>query len=311
MINLNNTLLVVRERTFAELCDLSLHIIRQLFKPLLVVALWGMIPCALFNYWWLWKLPLESIGDTKQYLFLLVLLGWWQWPLATAPMTLILGQAMFQRKVDYRRAWADYWGMATQLFLHMLLRTVLMCHGLFLAYPAVRNELWGLFFLLTLMWLIPALRWTYVTEILMLERNPLNPQPGQLSTSQRSRALHGGDAGLIFSRMLGMIMVELLIGAITFYSLWFLWGNLQGEIVINWFSITVLFPIAFWLTQAFLAVVRFLCYLDIRIRREGWEVDLALRAEAEHLQRALQLTAANSPNSIAIEQKTTLSAPTL
>ncbi len=41
MINLNNTLLVVRERTFTELCDLSLHIIRQLFKPLLIAALWA------------------------------------------------------------------------------------------------------------------------------------------------------------------------------------------------------------------------------------------------------------------------------
>ncbi len=198
--------------------------------------------------------------------------------------------------------------------------TIILAHGL--AYhvdvswslfylSAARNEFWVVFIFLALLWLIPALRWTYVTEILMLERNPMNPQPGQLSTSQRSRALHSGDAGLIFSRQFGLLNVEQVFGAMVFYSLWFLWGNLQGEIVIDWFSITILFPIAFWLTQAFLAVVRFLCYLDIRIRREGWEVDLALRAEAEHLQRALQLNAANSPNSTAIEQKTALTAPTL
>jgi len=43
---------------------------------------------------------------------------------------------------------------------------------------------------------------------------------------------------------------------------------------------TIYFPIAIWLTVGYMAVVRFLGYLDLRIRREGWEVELRLRAEA-------------------------------
>ena len=42
-------------------------------------------------------------------------------------------------------------------------------------------------------------------------------------------------------------------------------------------------PIAVWLVVGFFTVVRFLSYLDLRIRREGWEVELSPRAEAARL----------------------------
>ena len=44
-------------------------------------------------------------------------------------------------------------------------------------------------------------------------------------------------------------------------------------------------PAAMWTVAAFFAVVRYLSYLDLRIRREGWEVELQVRAEAERLTR--------------------------
>lgn len=34
--------------------------------------------------------------------------------------------------------------------------------------------------------------------------------------------------------------------------------------------------------MCFIAVFRFITYLDCRIRREGWDVELKLRAEASH-----------------------------
>ena len=40
--------------------------------------------------------------------------------------------------------------------------------------------------------------------------------------------------------------------------------------------------VAFWLVMGFLAVFRFITYLDCRIRLEGWDVELKLRAEAAH-----------------------------
>ena len=47
------------------------------------------------------------------------------------------------------------------------------------------------------------------------------------------------------------------------------------------------YPLALWLVLGFFAVVRFLGYLDLRIRREGWEVELMMRAEGARLERQL------------------------
>jgi hypothetical protein len=44
-------------------------------------------------------------------------------------------------------------------------------------------------------------------------------------------------------------------------------------------------PLSLWLVVGFFSVVRYLCYLDLRIRREGWEIELKMRAEASRLNR--------------------------
>ena len=43
--------------------------------------------------------------------------------------------------------------------------------------------------------------------------------------------------------------------------------------------------LAIWIVVGYFSVVRFLSYLDLRIRREGWEVELRMRAEGARLTR--------------------------
>ena len=50
---------------------------------------------------------------------------------------------------------------------------------------------------------------------------------------------------------------------------------------------TLYFPLALWLVVGYFAVARFLGYLDLRIRREGWEVELVMRAEQARLTREM------------------------
>ena len=50
---------------------------------------------------------------------------------------------------------------------------------------------------------------------------------------------------------------------------------------------TFYYPLALWIVVGFFAVARFLGYLDLRMRREGWEVELMMRAEAARLERQL------------------------
>ncbi|HEV3005055.1 MAG TPA: hypothetical protein VGX78_11370, partial [Pirellulales bacterium] len=50
---------------------------------------------------------------------------------------------------------------------------------------------------------------------------------------------------------------------------------------------TVHLQVAVWIVIGYFAVVRYLSYLDLRIRTEGWEVELTMRAEAARLARQL------------------------
>jgi hypothetical protein len=42
----------------------------------------------------------------------------------------------------------------------------------------------------------------------------------------------------------------------------------------------VVYPASLWIAAVYFAIVNYLSYLDLRIRREGWEVELKLRAAA-------------------------------
>ncbi len=42
----------------------------------------------------------------------------------------------------------------------------------------------------------------------------------------------------------------------------------------------IYYPLSLWVAAGFTVVVRFLNYLDARIRLEGWEVQLSVMAEA-------------------------------
>ena len=63
----------------------------------------------------------------------------------------------------------------------------------------------------------------------------------------------------------------------------------SGVVFQQWFPgpllIQIGVPLAMWFVAAYLTVVRFLNYLDLRIRDEGWEVELRMRAEAVRLEQ--------------------------
>jgi hypothetical protein len=46
------------------------------------------------------------------------------------------------------------------------------------------------------------------------------------------------------------------------------------------------FQLPIWLVVAFFAIVRFLAYIDQRIRLEGWEIELRLREVGEALEES-------------------------
>jgi hypothetical protein len=124
----------------------------------------------------------------------------------------------------------------------------------------------------------------FLNEILVLEKNPLRSTARQpLTAGQRSRLLHRSGAGSLFQLGLVTTIAAMLLTGVLFGA-----GIcLRGILFDNWSLDVGLFligvPLSLWLTAAFVAVVRFLAYLDLRIRHEGWEVELRMRAEGSRL----------------------------
>jgi hypothetical protein len=271
-MQLDKTRIAIRERSFPDILDLALHVIRR-YAPALAVALAaGVLPLALLNHWLLSDYLNDfDIDDAPppEYFYVLLALIIWELPLAAAPTTLYLGQALFSEQPSAARVGKDLLASLPQLVLfQVVLRGALSCF--FLTWPV-------------LFWV-----WPYLNEIILLERNPWRKRgPSGTSTATRSSNMHARNRGELFNRWLGALVIGAgLIGAVAI-TCWYLRMLLAYEMRVDRTMYTVYLQGAIWLVVGYFAVVRFLSYLDLRIRTEGWEVELIMRAEAARLTRQL------------------------
>ncbi|HEX7376006.1 MAG TPA: hypothetical protein VF278_02785 [Pirellulales bacterium] len=271
-MQLDKTRIAIRERSFIDILDLALAVLRQHAGPLTLALFMGAVPVALFNHWLLSGLLLEEAFDPSDlagYFSLLALLVCWEAPLATAPITLYLGQALFLERPSPAKLVKEFFTSLPQLMLfQVLLRGILV--WLVILIPFLY---WG---------------WPYLTEIILLERNPWRKRSATgTSTVSRSSGMHGRNRAELFGRWFGSLLLGALLVLVFWRSIWYLVRVVSGHLDSNTPQFTVWFQAALWLVIGYFAVVRFLSYLDLRIRTEGWEVELLLRAEAARLTRPI------------------------
>jgi hypothetical protein len=268
---LENTRIAIRERNYADVLDLSLRVARTYVVPLGGALLAGALPAACFNAWLLadWAYPPEEYEFPATYFWYMLLLVLWEAPLVTAPLTLYLGQALFTERPQSGRVAFFFWKSLPQLILYQVV-------------------LRGLLLLLVVTWLVLFAAWPYLNEVILLERNPFFPRrQARMTTYRRTLALHQGSFGELLVRW----FVAMGVGMLLFFSAWLSIWACAGMLLDEWWRetemFTIYYPVALWLVFGFFAVVRFLGYLDLRIRREGWEVELMMRAEQARLTRQL------------------------
>jgi hypothetical protein len=262
-MQLDNATIAIRERSLSEILDLALHVLRAHLGPLCALAAVGAAPALLVNHWLVDLVVPDVNWESDQYLwvFLNLLLVLVETPIVLGPVTAYLGQATFQPRADYRRLIRDVLRSLPQLILvQVLLR--------------------GLTLMLT------SISRPYAGEVILLERNRLAGGPkGAMTTRRRVAALHQGWFGELLGRWLAVCGVALLIATALTHAIASTTELFAGGFLESWFYVKLAIPLAFWLTAFFLTVVRFLAYLDLRIRREGWEIELDMRAEALRLTR--------------------------
>lgn len=288
-MQLDRCRIVVRERDFMQLLDLALRVARMHLGPLAAAWACGILPLTAF---WavligLWS-GLFAAGNTIAptnaeyfirwldspegvfvpiYVFFLAVAVYWTAPLASSPLTLVLGKLLFEDRPSFRAVAGEWFRSLPQLFAESVLR----------------RGLWMLTFAGVV---VPAAMRAYAAEVILLERNPWRPAPGRISTPQRIVGLHGYWFGTLFARWLVAAVAATILTVAFWLSLRVVCQVLFGPTEVFW-DFLVFYPCSLALTTGFFAVVRFLSYLDLRIRREGWEVELLLRAEGDRIARRM------------------------
>lgn len=275
-MELDKTRIAIRERGFLNILDLALRVIRGHLLPLALLTAAGVAP-----FWWLnsyfTSVAVADLIDPEvdyaevvslwfAYGFVLFVLLLVELPLATAPVTLYLGQALFAPKVKYGRLGIELLKSAPQLLLLQALPRALLA-------PWV------------ITWFLPFVLWPYLNEVILLERNPIwrRKKSGLPNTFSRIAALHSPNSGELLARAMATAVLGPGLVLALWVSLWLMHGLLTEELSINGSAVTIYLQLAIWCVAAFFAVARFLAYLDLRIRNEGWELELRMRAEAIRL----------------------------
>jgi hypothetical protein len=250
---IERTLVQIRERSAVDLLDLALVVVRRQPRTLGLAALAGIAPFAAFNAW---------LFELSPDLPLIVPMAIWmlEAPFATAPLTLVLGGLMFGQRPSAGKV------------LSSLVRAT---------FPLIVVQ--GLLRVVFFMWL--SSRLAFANEVFLLERGKWWKIFG------RGGDLASGRSGELFLLGLFQIILTYLFATLFFIGVSAIgqlmvaeqvtWDVPEGSLYAGW-----MFQTPVWLATAFFAVVRFLTYIDQRIRLEGWEVELRLRAIGEAMQEA-------------------------
>ncbi len=307
-MQLDRTRIAIRERGLLETIDLALFVIREFAGPILACGLLAIVPLALINYGLVgWMAPTDLDGEVLgfRYLWNMTLLVFLEAPLAAVFIVAWLGPAVFLEQRTIRQIAGDVLRQAVPLLLCQgFLRGVLLAWSLYLLTSREEASGWIEGFLMVLLCLWSAALRSfrpYINEIILLEKNPLIPRGEAITVNKRSAHLHGPYSGDLLVRWLGAAAITVLLVCLVIYTAVLTQGVLitdwpihfsleDGDVASNldWFKLQVVYPACLWLVVIFLAVIRFLSYLDLRIRHEGWEVELLMRAEALRLNMQLE-----------------------
>jgi hypothetical protein len=266
MIN-DRTLIQIRERSFLDLLDLSLYVVRARPVELGAAALAGIAPWAVINY-----RVLEEPGFPA-WAWLLLLL--FEAPWATAPICLVLGELMFLNPQDYRRTGRTLLRSIPAMILgHVLLRAVAALSVIL--YPAM-----------------PA-QYAFLSEVILLERSDARDLGTRLTgLFKRCRELSKGFEGELLMRW----FAQLALGGIFAVCFWMCAKSLGSTLIgeeLTWYRPGmndlggILFQASVWIAVAFFAVYRYFAYVDRRIRLQGWELGMRLKAAARGLERSIR-----------------------
>lgn len=299
-MQLDTMRLAVRERNVLDTHDMALQVMRDFFFPWLRAVLLVVVPLMVVNYFLLGWMTEQQVDQyegedfTYRYHIAMALLIYIEAPLLSLPTAIYLGNTVFLQPVTLKQVARDLWKAAPQIFVcYFLMRGILPAMIVPLLNDRVFQEgpYWEMIFLPFIAIYSAVMRAfrPFIAEVILLERSPLiSRNPNVLSINKRSGFLHGPSSGDLLARWMGatflafLLLIVVLTSGITLQVL--LLGMKSSNDLIY---LHFVFPALLWTVAAYESIVRYLEYLDLRIRHEGWEVELLLRAEEMRLREKM------------------------
>ena len=293
-MQLDRTRIAIRERDAIGILDLALHVFRNYAGPLSLAAAFGVVPMLLVNHVLIgWMADVDYREEfPMRYIWNLWMLVYLEAPLGTAFATYFLGQAVFVDRPRMRDVLREVLRAAPALaWCHLGVRGVGAAWLLLVTLdrfdglePAVEG-----FLLPCLVLYAAAIRSfrPFMNEIILLERNPLRSRdPNRITVGRRSQLLHLPSSGDLLGRSVLQSLLAVLLLLSVYGGLLFVSGVFFNDWEPGPLLIQIWLPLSMWVVALYLSVTRFLSYLDTRIRYEGWEIELRLRAEASRVEAA-------------------------
>ncbi len=261
-MNLLEARIVLRDRKILDVFDLALRFLVRNAGPFAKVSLAVVAPGILLSAWaahelgWFWGWCAAS------YMGLL----------AQAPFTELASRLVFEPEVHVKQVlWSSLKQLPRMVFVRLGQLALVLAAALFFFVPALLVA--GFFF--------------FIAEVMLLEKASFGAATTRL---QRLSAGAWGDA------LVGLLLLLVLHVGCTIL------GDVAGRAIIEELLSfkapepafqeggSVLALAGFWCILPFVAITRFLLYLNVRTRAEGWDVQtrfaaIAARAELERLER--------------------------
>lgn len=307
-MQLDKTSIIISERSITELSDLSLVVMRSYAGPVFRFGMLGAIPFLLLNLILTWPLmqydqlamSATTITSSEVYRirYYCVMIGavFLQAPLAMCFVTYFIGQAVFFEQQSWQQVVNGVFSRAVPVIMILgVLRLGLISFvplAILFVDPEFRPEIEltiYLFGMCLVTYCVRAFR-PFAPEILVLEKSPLRRKTvpfEQQSFRQRSNWLHATQYNDTFG---SHILCTMIAGATTLsmcFGCIFLSGVLFGAWDWAFWMDLIAFPLVLWCVATWMTVMRFLFYMNSRIRTEGWEIELRLKAESERLKEVL------------------------
>jgi len=282
-MDFSHTFIAIRKRSLLGLFDLSLLVYRDHARNILALLAINALPWLVFD---LLALLLSEFATVEygQWHWKLLLLAAIQAQYGTMMITLYLGQAMFEGRPSVSQTVSQFFKASWySIWLHGCLRMVFPVTLLIAVGDSIATG-WAVF--LFLVGMLFRMSRPFVSEILLLEKAPARKRnEGQVQFGKRSKDLHHGEviAGFVIGSLIAAALTTMLAGLLFHIdSAIGLLGTLDLPIqYLYW-------PIAAWLVASYMAVFRFMFYINTRIVQEGWEVSLKLMSEGAKMEHSLQ-----------------------